>query len=95
MKEQKLMTVHAFARAVNRPPSYVYKLITHGNQYRKLLAEKVDGKWMVHASEVSEFPFNVEDKVRSELENQILDMRAHIGLLQEELDMLTNKETNA
>ena len=78
----ELLSVQGFADRTKRYPNQIYTLIHKGNQYRKLKAQRIMGKWKIPESEVDNFPFNPETKVKNELTQRLDDLEYRLDKLE-------------
>lgn len=92
MSEQEYLTVHQFAKRVDRFPNYIYKLLKHGNSERKLKSKFLNKLTMIPVEEVWEFPFTSGDKLRASYQFKIIELEERVKLLEEQIQ--TPKEVD-
>jgi len=79
---KKFIPVKEFARLTNRLPNHIYMLITRGNKYRKLRAEKIKGKWMVLREELNEYPFTKDTLIINTFKKDIESLEERVKRLE-------------
>lgn len=94
MEEIKLLTIKEFADATGRFPNQIYDLINKGNRFRKLkcVIDPETGKKKVPESEVSEYPFNTEDKIRMEFDARFEELEDRVAELEAAINAPVDEE---
>jgi hypothetical protein len=82
---ENTMTVKEFADATSRFPNQIYDFINKGNQFRKLAADKIDGKTRVFTSELAEYPFTAADKFRIDQLKKYFELEKRMRVIEQEL----------